>query len=91
MSDGGERRIALAAVAGAQGVKGELRLKLFSDSIDSLSCHQNLYVGGAKRRLLAIGTAARLLSRASKGLPIDRRRKRSEALLSRSIAPHCRL
>ena len=54
MSVGGERRIALAAVAGAQGVKGELRLKLFSDSIDSLSCHQNLYVGGAKRRLLAI-------------------------------------
>jgi 16S rRNA processing protein RimM len=48
------RRIALAAVAGAHGVKGELRLKLFSDSVESLSRHEKLYVGGAKRRLLAI-------------------------------------
>lgn len=47
-------RIALAAVAGAHGVKGELRLKLFSDSVDSLSRHDRLYVGGAERRLLAI-------------------------------------
>jgi 16S rRNA processing protein RimM len=52
--DRGERRIALAAVAGAQGIKGELRLKLFSDSVESLSRHQKLYVGGAERRLLAI-------------------------------------
>lgn len=49
-----ERRIALAAVAGAHGVRGELRLKLFSESIESLSRHENLYVGGAARRLLAI-------------------------------------
>ena len=48
------RRIALAAVAGAHGVKGELRLKLFSDSVQSLSRHDKLYVGGAERRLLAI-------------------------------------
>jgi 16S rRNA processing protein RimM len=54
MSEGGERRIALAAVAGAQGVKGEVRLKLFSDSIDSLSRHDKLFVGGAERRLLSI-------------------------------------
>ncbi|HEY4070541.1 MAG TPA: ribosome maturation factor RimM [Sphingomicrobium sp.] len=54
MSDGGERRIVLAAVAGAHGVKGELRLKLFSDSIDSLSRHEKLYVGGAERSLLAL-------------------------------------
>jgi 16S rRNA processing protein RimM len=54
MSDGGERRIALAAVAGAHGVKGEVRLKLFSDSIESLSAHRELYVGGAKRRLLSV-------------------------------------
>jgi 16S rRNA processing protein RimM len=51
---GGERRIALAAVAGAHGVKGELRLKLFSDSVDSLSRHEKLYVGGVERRLLFI-------------------------------------
>jgi 16S rRNA processing protein RimM len=47
-------RIALAAIAGAHGVKGEVRLKLFSESADSLSHHGKLYVGGAERRLLAI-------------------------------------
>jgi 16S rRNA processing protein RimM len=52
--DRGERRIALAAVAGAHGVKGELRLKLFSDSADSFAAHEKLYVGGAERRLLSI-------------------------------------
>jgi 16S rRNA processing protein RimM len=48
------KRIPLAAVAGAHGIKGELRLKLFSDSIDSLSRQERLYVGGAERRLLGI-------------------------------------
>ncbi|HEX6604709.1 MAG TPA: ribosome maturation factor RimM [Sphingomicrobium sp.] len=51
---GGERRIALAAVAGAHGVRGEVRLKLFSDSVDSLARHETLFVGGAQRRLLSI-------------------------------------
>jgi 16S rRNA processing protein RimM len=46
-------RIALAAVAGAHGVKGEVRLKLFSASAESLAAHKKLYVGGAERRLLA--------------------------------------
>ena len=54
MGEGGERRIALAAVAGAHGIKGELRLKLFSDSAESLSRHEKLYVGGAERRLLSV-------------------------------------
>jgi 16S rRNA processing protein RimM len=54
MDESGERRIALAAIAGAHGVKGELRLKLFSDSVESLSRHERLYVGGAERRLLSI-------------------------------------
>ena len=54
MSSRGERRIALAAVAGAHGVKGELRLKLFSDSADNLARHEKLYVGGVERRLLAV-------------------------------------
>lgn len=31
-----------------------MRLKLFSDSVESLSRHQKLYVGGAERRLLAV-------------------------------------
>jgi 16S rRNA processing protein RimM len=49
-----DKRIALAAVAGAHGVKGELRLKLFSDSVDSLAAHEMLHVGGVERRLLSI-------------------------------------
>jgi 16S rRNA processing protein RimM len=55
-----DKRIALAAVAGAHGVKGELRLKLFTDSIDSLSRHQMLYVGGAQRCLLAVRDSGKM-------------------------------
>ena len=53
-SDRSERKIALAAVAGAHGIKGELRLKLFTDSSESLVAHEILYVGGAPRRLLFV-------------------------------------
>ena len=63
MDDGGERRIALAAVAGAHGIRGELRLKLFSDSIESLSRHEKLCVGGVERRLLAIRDAKNPVAR----------------------------
>lgn len=48
------RRVALAAIAGAHGVKGEVRLKLFCESVDSLAAHDRLYVGGVERRLLAV-------------------------------------
>ena len=54
MSDSGERRIALAAVAGAHGVKGELRLKLFTDGAEKLRQYEPLYVAGEPRRLLDI-------------------------------------
>ena len=54
MSESGERKIALAAIAGAHGVKGELRLKLFAESTESLARHKKLYVGGAERRLLSV-------------------------------------
>lgn len=54
MERSGERKIALAAVAGAHGVKGEVRLKLFTDSIDNLERHEKLHVGGAERRLIAV-------------------------------------
>ena len=40
------KRVALAAVAGAHGLKGELRLKLFADGAESLARHSHLYVGG---------------------------------------------
>jgi len=42
-------RIALAAVAGAHGIKGEVRLKLFTNSIDGLAAHKRLFVGGKER------------------------------------------
>jgi 16S rRNA processing protein RimM len=48
------RRIPLAAVAGAHGIKGEVRLKLFSDSSESLAQYSELFVGGAPRRLLGV-------------------------------------
>ena len=38
-------QVALAAVAGAHGVGGELRLKLFAESIDSLKRHEKVRVG----------------------------------------------
>ena len=42
------KRVALAAVAGAHGIKGEVRLKLFSDSVDSLARHSRLFVAGSE-------------------------------------------
>ena len=52
--DRDERRIALAAVAGAHGIKGEVRLKLFSDGIDSLRRSEKLYVAGVERKLVTV-------------------------------------
>ncbi len=59
------KRIALAAVAGAHGVRGELRLKLFTDSIDNLKRYSAVYVGGDERKLESVragsaGAIARL-------------------------------
>ena len=51
------KRIALAAVAGAHGVKGELRLKLFTDSIDNLKIHERLFVGDVERKLESVRAA----------------------------------
>jgi len=47
----GPKRVALAAVAGAHGIKGELRLKLFADSVASLKAHDRVYVGGELRQI----------------------------------------
>ena len=52
-------RLTLAAVAGAHGIKGEVRLKLFAESADSLKSHDRLFVGGIERRLLALNTAGK--------------------------------
>ena len=45
------KRVALAAVAGAHGVTGEVRLKLFADSVDSLARHSHFHVGGRELAL----------------------------------------
>jgi 16S rRNA processing protein RimM len=37
-------QVILAAVAGAHGVGGEVRLKLFSENVDSLKRHERLFV-----------------------------------------------
>jgi 16S rRNA processing protein RimM len=54
-----DKRVALAAVAGAHGVKGEVRLKLFTDSAASLARHDDIYLGGAQRRLLSVRDAGK--------------------------------
>ena len=51
---GDGRKIPLAAVAGAHGIKGEVRLKLFSDSSESLARYSHLFVGGVPRRLIEV-------------------------------------
>lgn len=52
-------RITLAAVAGAHGVRGEVRLKLFAEELASLSAHRSVLVGGQPRRLLGVGGTAK--------------------------------
>jgi 16S rRNA processing protein RimM len=63
-----DKRIVLAAVAGAHGIKGELRLKLFGDSAESLSRHKKLYLGGVEHRLLGVGNAGKMLTARFEGI-----------------------
>lgn len=53
------KRVALAAVAGAHGIHGELRLKLFAESVESIARHDRLHVGGAQLRLISIRDAGK--------------------------------
>jgi 16S rRNA processing protein RimM len=69
MSEGGERRIALAAIAGAHGVKGELRLKLFTESVEGLKRHEMLFVGGVERRLLSVRDSGKTAVARFEGVP----------------------
>ena len=57
--DRSERRIALAAVAGAHGVGGEVRLKLYGDSAAGLAAHKRVHIGGVERRLLSVRAAGK--------------------------------
>ncbi|QNN65919.1 16S rRNA processing protein RimM [Sphingomonas rhizophila] len=56
---GAGKRVALAAVAGAHGIKGEVRLKLFGDSIAGLAAQPNVFVGGQTLRLLSAKEAGK--------------------------------
>lgn len=58
-------RITLAAVAGAHGIGGEVRLKLFAESLDSLKRQKSVEIDGAAFALTAVraggqGAIARL-------------------------------
>lgn len=46
--------VTLAAVIGAHGIQGEVRLKLFAESIDSLRRHRSILVGGRPLTLLSV-------------------------------------
>ena len=47
-------RVTLAAVAGAHGVGGEVRLKLFAEGLDSLKRHKTLHAGERALTLTAV-------------------------------------
>ncbi len=49
-----EKQVALAAVAGAHGIGGEVRLKLFAQGIDSLKRHGKVMVGDSSLTLSAV-------------------------------------
>ncbi len=52
-------RITLAAISGAHGVRGEVRLKLFADDLTALKAHDMVLVNGTPRRLLSAGGTAK--------------------------------
>lgn len=50
--------VPLAAIAGGHGIGGEVRLKLFAQSIDSLSAHRAFDAGGRTLTLVKLRDAA---------------------------------
>lgn len=49
-----EARVALAAIAGAHGISGEVRLKLFAEGVDSLKRHKQVMAGERALTLVSI-------------------------------------
>ena len=47
-------QVALAAIAGAHGISGEVRLKLFAESVDSLRRHRAVRVGDRDLTLASV-------------------------------------
>lgn len=54
---GGERRVTLAAITGAHGLGGEVRLKLFTDDAQALARYTTLDAGGRPLRLKSVKAA----------------------------------
>lgn len=52
-----DRLIALAAIAGAHGVTGEVRLKLFAESLESFSAHKSFNGGALTLKAVRAGPA----------------------------------
>ena len=55
--------IALAAIAGAHGIAGEVRLKLFAAGLDSLKRHREVRVGGRDLTLTSLKPAKQPIAR----------------------------
>jgi 16S rRNA processing protein RimM len=77
-----DSKVTLAAIAGAHGVHGEVRVKLFAETIESLSRHKAVQVG---ERQLTIQSV-----KASGGMPVLRfaeiaDRNAAEALRSQLV------
>jgi 16S rRNA processing protein RimM len=49
-----DRPVILAAISGAHGIGGEVRLKLFADSAESLSSHKTVRVGERELTLKSV-------------------------------------
>ncbi len=77
-----DKRVALAAVAGAQGIKGEVRLKVFSGSLASLAVQKQVDVGGTPLRLLSVRAAGKAAVACFEGITD---RAAAEALRGRLI------
>jgi 16S rRNA processing protein RimM len=49
-----DSQVTLAAIAGAHGISGEVRLKLFAESVESLSRHKAVQVGERQLTLKSV-------------------------------------
>ena len=58
-----DKPVTLAAIAGAHGVTGEVRLKLFAEGLDNLKRQKQVDVGGRKLTLSAIRPGAQPIAR----------------------------
>lgn len=58
-----DKHVTLAAIAGAHGIGGEVRLKLFAAGVDSLKRHQQVWAAWRPLTLLAVRGGAQPVAR----------------------------